>query len=126
MVKLSLVLAVSMCLFDPLLAQRSVDYESCFQDLLQADANGDGGVTRDEFLAFTQSYSSRACLDGALKGDELTIQLAVLFHNLSCYCSNADGSEGGACCLTAPKIFGWAPAAVWFTTNYLKALCFDV
>lgn len=71
-----------------------IDFPGCFSDLFEADRNGDGIVTVQEYLGFIQMYAERRkCIENPV----LTLQQRTAFNAISCGCRAEEGSSADCC-----------------------------
>lgn len=77
-----------------------IDFAGCWSDLNKADRNGNGFVTRNEYLNFIQEYGKRICFET----DALTLQQISTFNTLACICRSQEGASYDCCIGDAAQI----------------------
>lgn len=101
---------------------KDIDYPGCMRDLNWADKNGDGKVSKNEYLGFVQEYGKRRCFET----DRLTLQQHTIFNSLACMCESLEGRPEG-CCLGANAHIETAGALTSARTQqqqlYLTTVC---
>ena len=79
-----------------------VDTTTCYEHLVEADANGDGKVQANEFVAFTQLQTPGGQLDDLQSYQEMPLAMQATFVTLTCLCRDerfGGDSRDVNCCL---------------------------
>ena len=72
----------------------AIDFPRCFNDLANADKNGDGVLKKDEYLGFIQAYAAdQKCIENPV----LTFQQRLAFNQIACTCSSIPGAPADCC-----------------------------
>lgn len=73
-----------------------VDPEVCYPALVNADANGNGIVDADEYVAFVQELGPSGFLEGVTSFEDLPLLLQSTFNFLACLCQT---DPDNSCCV---------------------------
>jgi hypothetical protein len=76
--------------------------EPCFEALVEADANNDGDINREEYLTFGQLLGPPGVIDDVSSFEDLPVYYKIAFADLACLCD--DSRFGGTstddrCCV---------------------------